>query len=594
MKSLKTKLLLSSLLPVIFMSAVMLIVLLLANNARAQANQHDMKAMLYRDYNAQLETAMNLALDSVAFFYQEYSQNRISEPAAQEMAKQAIKEMRYGTDNYFWIDDTDGNLVVHPYLTEGQNRITDESDEGSRILQNILTAASNPNGGFTEFERERPEDAGTGKLSSIRIFSKSFPSWKWVVSTGNYIDSLEQSLAEKSVIEQEYTIRNLTIVAVCASIALLIYLLLFLRISKKILKPVNTMILSLTENENGHFPLEVESITVASKDEIGRLTATVNAFLQKIKEAISEANSGSELMAQTAKNINGIIDSLSDPSIQANSAAKVTTAAAKTTAETTASTGVQAELTALLGQDSSYPDEAGTSATIKGLGESADEKGKILAADLLTDAEKSAFRLQQISESVRKSKESAIDIEKASNMLDSIASQTNFLALNASIEASRSGESGQGFANVADEIRKLTEQSSSFTSEIRRIIGELKTDSQNTAGSVAEVDQVVFAQSKYINKTEQRFQSIAQAFGALESSVGTLKSSFDTINTNTREIKKALLSLSGTPYDDADNVIDAPATVQYQVSLLSELAEESQRLITAAENLKARLAIFTV
>ena len=541
MKSLKTKLLLSSLLPVIFMSAVMLIVLLLANNARAQANQQDMKTRLYRDYNARLETAMDLALDSVAFFYQEYRQNRISEPAAQEMAKQAIKEMRYDTDSYFWIDDTDGNLVIHPYLAEGQNRITDGSDAGSRILQNILAAAANPDGGFTEFERERPENAGTGKLSSIRIFSKSFPAWNWVVSNGNYTDFLEQSLAEKTAAEQEHTVRNLTIIAVCAGIAILIYILLFLNISKNILKPVNNMILSLKENENGRFPLEVEPITTASKDEIGRLTMAVNAFLQKIKEAIAEANSDSELMAQTAKNINGMIDLLSEPSMQADSAAKET-AVAEAPAQAAASTVAQAELAALLGQDSSYVDETDAPIAIQNIGELADANGEILAADLLTDAEKSAFRIQQISESVRKSGESAMDIEKASNMLDSIAAQTNFLALNASIEASRAGESGQGFADVADEIRKLTEQSNNFTGEIRRIIGELKADSQNTAGSVAEVDQVVFAQSKYINRTEQKFQSIAQAFGALESSVGTLKSSFDTINTNTREIKKALLS----------------------------------------------------
>jgi len=277
--------------------------------------------------------------------------------------------------------------------------------------------------------------------------------------------------------------------------------------------------------------------------------------------------------------------------MQVDSVAKET-AIAKAPAQAAASTVAQAELAALLGQDSSYVDETDAPITIQNIGELADANGEILAADLLTDAEKSAFRIQQISESVRKSGESAMDIEKASNMLDSIAAQTNFLALNASIEASRAGESSQGFADVANEIRKLTEQSNSFTGEIRRIIGELKADSQNTAGSVAEVDQVVFTQSKYINRTEQKFQSIAQAFGALESSVDTLKSSFDTINTNTREIKKALLSLSGTPYDDADNVIDAPATVQHQVSLLSELTEESQRLIATAESLKARLAIF--
>ncbi len=596
MKSIKAKIILSSFLPLLILSIFLLTTLYLANNARAQANQRALKLTLFREYDKQTEEAVELALAAIRFFYQEASANRMHKSVAMEMAKQVVREMSLQAGGYFRIDDTSGSLIMHPSLPEkeGQSSFDLGEPEGPRIIQSILAAAAAPQkSGFTEYSEEKPANAGSGKLSSRRIYSKLFPEWSWIISGGGYVDEIEQQLLASKAAEQIHTIRNLLITAVCLLLTALISCCLALKTGKGIAAPLRRIAQSFAKDENGKYSLRFEAASSAQSDEIRLLVSTLGIFTEQLRTAVSGLSSRSETLSGIAERIGGTLGISPSPEDQSQKSNPAD------------------ELAELLGENSSYdeptrgsdaafavsasPSSPGEAPVVEHSGAELFEPSK----ELLSDAEKSAFSIQQISASMKKSSESAMDIEKASNMLDSIAAQTNYLALNASIEAGRTGEAGKGFAGVAEEIRKLSDQSNSYTNEIRNILRDLKSDSQSAIHSIEEVDQTVFAQADYINKAELKFQSIAQAIGSLEFSIHTLKSSFDTIDLNAKAIKEAVGLLSGS--EPAKSITDnslpemnssEAAAAESYASLLQELIEESRPLPEIAEGIKKQLEIF--
>ena len=226
----------------------------------------------------------------------------------------------------------------------------------------------------------------------------------------------------------------------------------------------------------------------------------------------------------------------------------------------------------------------------------ADEKehGTAVVHDLLEETEQANANIAAITRLVNENNESAGKIGEASTMIESIAEQTRLLALNAAIEAARAGETGRGFAVVADEIRKLADQSSSFTKDIKEIITELMHNSENAVAGIQDVERTVTVQTEAIGSTRSNYMSIAASIERLEHATAALESSMSAIFANVREITPLVTSLADGAQNSAASTQEMAASIQQQTSDINGMADVARELAEAVRAIQEQIEAFDV
>lgn len=131
------------------------------------------------------------------------------------------------------------------------------------------------------------------------------------------------------------------------------------------------------------------------------------------------------------------------------------------------------------------------------------DEGSLAISELIERTRERDSYDRLIKEGILKTNDSAEKINSASQVIQSIADQTNLLALNAAIEAARAGEQGMGFAVVAEEIRKLAEQSSSSTKEIDQVVRELQANSKRAVEIMDKSTEIAKMQEESVNITRR-------------------------------------------------------------------------------------------
>jgi methyl-accepting chemotaxis protein len=158
---------------------------------------------------------------------------------------------------------------------------------------------------------------------------------------------------------------------------------------------------------------------------------------------------------------------------------------------------------------------------------------------------------KEVESVVAKLTEKVAKVENFVDTIISISSQTNLLALNASIEAARAGEAGRGFSVVAEEIRKLSEDTKEASNNITNIIHELIEDTRNANASIEASGKCVATQNEILTQTWSKFGIVADEVKNLSSNIDDVKGGMETITTSSNNIFDHISQLSATSQEVA-------------------------------------------
>ncbi|MBY0444775.1 MAG: methyl-accepting chemotaxis protein, partial [Burkholderiales bacterium] len=297
-------------------------------------------------------------------------------------------------------------------------------------------------------------------------------------------------------------------------------------------------------------------------DEMGELGRGINRFLNQLESTLQQARLASQLSRKEAGHVTHLAKANHEgATLQSNHLLEIGSSSVLLQ-DSINHISVQASRTASISQQSLHSVQAAHSA-----GNDSRLKLEALAGDF----NQIETTMQALSQAIRQ-------IVNVAGMIEDIAGQTNLLALNAAIEAARAGEHGRGFAVVADEVRKLSQSTAESTKNIRRILVDTQTCTQDTLEAMQSA-------ATRVTECQQDSQTISSALGDINQAASKVHDMMATITASVEEQSSSSEAMNERLRDIGGN---AQASSQRSEQMLNEMRE----LTFAANHLDTQLAFF--
>ncbi len=405
-------------------------------------------------------------------YYQRSRNNEMSDADARQAASRIISQLRYDDNQYFWINDLQPQIIMHPIkpALNGKDASAIKDKQGKLLFMAFVDTVNKNGAGFVDYFWAAPNgsDEQLPKLSYV----KGFAPWGWMVGSGIYVNDIDEQFTQ-----------ILTQRLIFLGVILIVFIALCLLISRSIIRPLHQTTDAMKDISQGEGNLTVR-LPVKTSDELGVLAATFNTFVARIHQTVVQVKEyGDELVTAS--------HSLADITRQTN--ASITIHQQETQNMADAVREINHTVQEVAGNASDAADSV-TAVRHQAMEGQEVVKTSISAThNLAQSVDKAVGSIQTLEN----------DVENIGGILDvirSIADQTNLLALNAAIEAARAGEQGRGFAVVADEVRVLAQRTQESTEEIQTMIEQL----QNGAHSAVTVIQTGRSQAEIsVRQSEQ-------------------------------------------------------------------------------------------
>ncbi|MBR2142479.1 methyl-accepting chemotaxis protein, partial [Anaerovibrio sp.] len=466
------------------------------------------RATLTQDIEKQLKDQTESAISVINYVYGLQQSGALTEEQAKKEAADRVRSMRYDNGaGYFWIDTYDGtNVVLLGRSSEGKNRMNLTDPTGKHFIEEMIQNGMKDGGGFTDLMFAKPGE--TTPLPK-RNYTVSFAPYKWVVGTGVWIDTIDTMVAEQEKSAHDALVSGLIKMGIFVVILQLLFIGIGYVFANRIIQPILNVTDRLKVLATGDFRTDPgDDARFDSNDEIGEMRQALRILQSNISDMMKKVMATAQQVNDSAEMLNSSADQSSDVSNSvANSMVNVAGNCSEQFTEIETANGQVEGLGHHMNDFVStiqHSSDVVKETQEKAVAEAKTVDGAVEQMRLIQEA------VMQSATVITELGEESDRIGKIVDTISSIAGQTNLLALNAAIEAARAGEHGRGFAVVADEVRKLAEQSSESAGEIAGLITSIQDKSQRAVTVMNEGVSRVEMGTKVVQASGSSFNEIAE------------------------------------------------------------------------------------
>lgn len=462
-----------------------------------------------------------------------------------ETALAVVNAARYSENGYFWVQDRQGKILVHP-KAELIGTVIDVTAQAASAIQGKKAV-------FMPIQFEKPT---TQRIENKIIYLRAvFPEWDWYIGTGAYesdITEIETSLTQATADifgdEIELSIEFAVVLFIVA-------ILLTLFIVNKLINEMVILKDSIDNLSTGEADL-TSRLVIKNNDEIAGISHSVNQFIAYLQSMVLEISHASQQITQGIDDIHGQsernIKALDNHSIETELAVTAITEMS-TTADVVAKNALE------------------TSTSTQSANDDA-----LISKKTVKEASSSVMALvQEMSSTSTSINEMNVSTQHIASVLEEIggiAEQTNLLALNAAIEAARAGEQGRGFAVVADEVRSLAARTQTSTAQINDMLADLNQSADSAVQSM--------------NVTTKSCEQVAENTALVTQNLDGMTTSIVEIN----DLSAQIATASEEQHSVTEEITRNMHTIQEMVQVLMDNGQETTQSTLELSSQNEKLA----
>ncbi|MEW8955265.1 methyl-accepting chemotaxis protein [Clostridium sp.] len=485
-----------------------------------------------------------------------------------------VKKFKHRESGFAFVFDKNGVVI-----SDGKNEeligksIEKDLSEDERLKYIWNNRENNINKKIYNYDESKNKEVAT--LSEINILDNN------ALYFGLSMDEAE-ILKDLDKLKESFIIIS-TIFVVISIIISILY-------TKTIVRPIHK--LKKITNNIANKDLRELDIKIESRDEFGELFSNILTMRESLREVIKTIGLESEQLSSSSEQLSSSTEELY--SISEETSQSVRSVRDKVKDEIDFMRQASSNIRDSIRNIEHVENEAINMENKLNIATEVAEKGEDISKDAVSKIEDVLNEARVIQGFISRLEDRVKHIEELTNSINSIATQTNLLSLNASIEAARAGEAGRGFQVVAQSIKQLSEQTQVFTENIGGLIKETVSDTYITVKEVDIFLSKIDIGVKSVKDAEEAFKNISYSNNDIVSIISNICDSIKSVSESSKNIGSSIKGVEKASLNTVDDIEFISSAVIDQGTAIGEITSATEGLTGLTENLNSLMQKFKI